>query len=275
VPAVFEALARCDGYLAIVWPQLAPSVETAGFRDSALYLADMALEAVAAELEPALTREALRVAGLGAHALEAVVATLDVFQWVTPQTLLLCAALAEAAEQPRIGGEGRPEPRATVPRETAHLAMPIVLAPLDTPPLPAIALALQLAEAPELYRALAALPDGTGPAYLALAWAETQHVAVFPALRRRGRALYYYARSAARFLAQPLAADAAALAVAGLAPEAFVTARAVLAEALPATATMLIHCAALRVGLGLTGREEARARNCSLVRRAGAAGGYN
>jgi hypothetical protein len=28
VPVVFDALARCDGYLAIVWPRLAPSVVT-------------------------------------------------------------------------------------------------------------------------------------------------------------------------------------------------------------------------------------------------------
>lgn len=253
VPSVFDALGRCDGYLDLVWPQLAPSVETAGFRDSALYLADMALEAVESEFEPALTRAALRAADLDAHALEAVAATLDVFQWVTPQTLLLCAALAEAAERPLVGGEGPAEPRLTLPHESLHLTTPIVLAPLHTPPLPAIAAALELPEAPDLYRVFAALQGG-GPS-LEAAWAVTQHLAVFPALRRRGRALYYYARSAARFLAYPLAADADALAAAGLPNEALAAARAVLSDAVPATATMLMHWAALRAGLGLTTRE--------------------
>src|SRR5262245_14498945 len=100
LPVVFERLARCGGYLGHVWSQLAPSVETEGFRQSALYLADMALDAVEADLEPGSTLEALRDAGVDAATLERIVAMLDVFQWVTPQTLLLLAALTEASEQP-------------------------------------------------------------------------------------------------------------------------------------------------------------------------------
>ena len=46
VPEVVLALARAEGVLEAVWPQLAPSVDTAGFLGSALYMADMALEAV-------------------------------------------------------------------------------------------------------------------------------------------------------------------------------------------------------------------------------------
>lgn len=247
VPEAFEALARCDGYLDVVWAQLAPSVETAGFRDSALYLADMALDAAAAELEPAEASAAL---------LDPIVSTLDAFQWVTPQTLLVCAALLEATERPRVGGEGRTEPRLTLPREAAHLATSIVLASPDVPPLPAIAAALQVRDAPDLYRALASIPSSAADdvSVVERAWSETQHLAALPTLRRRGRALYYYARSAARFLAYPLTADAEALGAAGLAPDARAAAREVLADAVPATATMLMHIAALRVRLGLTER---------------------
>lgn len=252
---MFDRLARCDGYLDFVRPQLAPSVETAGFRDSARYLAAMALEAVEAELGAAAPDAPLTF-NLRPDALAAAVAMLDVFQWVTPQALLLCAALAEAAEQPSVGGEGRAEPRVTLPRETAHLETPIVLAAPEVRPLPTIASALQLTTAPDLYRALATLP-AAGPSYVELAWGETQYLAAFPALRRRGRALYYYARSAARFLACPLEADAAALARAGVSVEAFAAARAVLADAVPALATELMHCAALHAGLGLTAREVA------------------
>ncbi len=251
---MFDRLARCEGYLDAVWSRLAPSVETAGFRDSARYLADMALEAVEAELGVAAPGAPLTF-DLRPDALEAAVASLDVFQWVAPQALLLCAALAEAAEQPSVGGEGRAEPRITLPREMVHLETQIVLAAPELLPLPTIASALQLITAPDLYRALATLPGGGPPSYLELAWGETQHLAAFPALRRRGRALYYYARSAARFLAYPLEADAAALARAGVSVEAFAAARAVLADAVPALATELMHCAALRARLGLTARE--------------------
>src|SRR5687767_9153164 len=54
VPEVFETLEQ-TGYLASVWPQLKPSVETAGFLSSALYMADMALEAVLETYEPQLS----------------------------------------------------------------------------------------------------------------------------------------------------------------------------------------------------------------------------
>lgn len=247
VPAALKALAGCGHYLDVVWPQLAPSVETAGFRDSARYLADMALDAVRVELEPA---DASRPLDLDPVLSEAARAVLDVFHAVLPQTLLLCAALSEAAQQPRVGGDGHAEPRLTLPGEAAHLAIRIVLATPNTPPLPVIASTLQLAVAPDLYRALATLP-GDGPeSFIERAWGETQHLAAFPPVRRRGRALYYYARSAARFLAYPLEADAAALERASVPGEAFEAARSVLADAVPALATELMHCAALSVLLG-------------------------
>ncbi len=249
VPALFEVLDR-TGYLAHVWPQLASSVETAGFIGSALYMADMALDAVEAEYEPQLSRESLLARGLARTDLDALLATLEVFQWVQPQTLLLCAALAEAWERPRVGGQGRPEPRVTTVRETANLAAAIELAPPDTPPLPEVAETLQLETPPELYRAVA-----RWPVYLDAAWAELQHLAAYPALRRRGRALYYYARSASRFLATPLEASREALAAAGLSEAALDASHAAIQEALPLTATMMVHCSAMRFGLGVRTRE--------------------
>ena len=69
-----QALAEVDGYLAHVWPQVAASVDTAGFLGSALYMADMALdavEAVEAEYEPVVYAGAARRAGLRYDELDA------------------------------------------------------------------------------------------------------------------------------------------------------------------------------------------------------------
>ena len=74
------------------------------------------------------------------------------------------------------------------------------------------------------------------PGSVAVAWEARQHLAAYPGFRRRGRALYFYARSSARFLSQPLRADAQALAAAGVPAEAIEQARTILGDALPALA---------------------------------------
>ncbi len=253
VPRVFEQLAACDTYLDVVWTQLAPSVDTAGFRGSALYLADMALDAVLETYEPVLSPQSLESRSVSAEDVRDILGALDVLHWVQPQTLLICAALAEAFEADRVGGEGRPEPRDTTDRERTHLATPLHLVALDVEPLPTIAAMLQLDEAPELYRTAA-----EWPAYLEAAWGELQHFPAYPPLRRRARALYYYARSSARFLAQPLEANAETLAARGVPAEAIALARATVEDALPMLATMVMHCAALRAALGVADHEVVR-----------------
>lgn len=253
VPRVFEQLAACDAYLDVVWPQIAPSVETAGFIGSALYLADMALDAVLETYEPVLSPHSLESRGVSAEDVRDILATLDVLHWVQPQTLLICAALAEAFEAERVGGEGRPDPRETTDRERTHLATPLRLTAPDAASLPVIAASLQLDEAPELYRAVAGWP-----VYLEAAWDELQHFPAYPPLRRRARALYYYARSSARFLAQPLEANAESLTARGVSAEAIALARATVDDALPLLATMVVHCAAMRAALGVTDHEVVR-----------------
>ncbi len=250
VPDVLSRLAGAGRYLDIVWPQLAPSVETAGFLGSALYMADMALDAAEEVYEPVLGRASLLEGGLREEELRAVEAVLDVFHWVQPQELLLCAAIAEAWEQPRVGGQGRSEPRVTSEREVRHLATAVELASPDAGVLPEVAETLQLAAAPELYRAVARWPR-----YLDPVWEELQHLAAYPPFRRRGRALYYYARSSSRFLAQPIEASRAALLAQGLSADDLALVQATLDAALPALATMMMHCCAMRVGLGITARE--------------------
>ena len=199
VPDVAADLARCEGVLEAVWPQLAPSVDTAGFLGSALYMADMALEAV---YEPELSPQSLLGGALTDGDLERLLGVLDVFHWVQPQLLLLCAALAEAQDAPAVGGQGRLAPRETSERERAHLTTEVELASPGAGPLPEVAKLLQLPAPPELYRAVAVWPG-----YLEAAWEELQHLVAYPLFRQRGRGLYYYGRSSSRFLAQPLRAN--------------------------------------------------------------------
>jgi hypothetical protein len=253
VPGVFRALDAAPGYLDGCWPRIAPSVETAGFVGSALYLADMARDAVVEDYEPMLSPARLAERGVDADEVARILDVLDVLLWVQPQVLLICAALLEALDSALVGGQGRAEPRETTDSERRHLATPVTLLAPETAPLPGIAEALQTAEPPDLYRAVA-----VWPAYLDFAWDELQHLSAYPPLRRRARALYYYARSSTRALAFPLAASTEALLAAGVTVAAIADARATLEAALPVLSTMVVHCAAMRAGLGATAHEVAR-----------------
>ena len=254
VPSVVHQLGDTEGFLSAVWPQLAPSVDTAGFLGSALYMADMALDAVEEVYdEPTLSRESLLAGALSEDDLERVIAVLDVFHWLQPQLLLLLAALAEAHDAPAVGGQGRPAPRAPSGREQVHIDTPVELASPQAGQLPEVPAELQLDAPPDLYRAIAVWPG-----YFEAVWDELQHLAAYPLFRQRGRALYFYARSSSRFLAVPLRADEAALREAGMRPEAIARARTIVDRELSAVSTMMMHCTAMRVGLGLREREVVR-----------------
>ena len=59
----------------------------------------------------------------------------------------------------------------------------------------------------------------------------------------------------ARFLAQPVRANAEALRAGGLSEAAIATAKQAVDAALPALATLMMHAEAMRVGLGVHDRE--------------------
>lgn len=250
-PELFERLhAEAPAYLAYVWPVLAASIDTAGFLGSALYMADMALDACEEAYAPVRSRDGFLADGVASEAIASVESVLDVFHYLLPQALLAGAALAEAFERPSVGGQGRPDPREPRDREQRHLATEVPLATSTTSVLPAVADLLQVSEPPALYRAVA-----VHPAYLEAAWEELQHLGAYPDFRRRGRGLYYYARSGSRFLAAPLEANTEALQLAGVPDAEIDVARNIVDAAVPTLATMLMHCTAMRLALGHAERE--------------------
>ena len=251
VPSPIVRLAEvAPGYLEVVWPRVASSVNAAGFLGSALYLADIALAEVEASYEPVLTPEALREAGVAERDVAFILDVIDVFHYGQPQLLLLLAALAEAFGRDRVGGYGKADPREVTERERRHLVLDLRLASPEAGLLPEVGAAMNLDTPPDLYRAVAVWPR-----YLEVAWEELQHLAAYPPFRRRGRGLYFYARSGARFLAEPLEADPAALRAAGLDDATIDAARVAVDDALPAVAMMIMHAEAMRLGLDVRTRE--------------------
>ena len=250
LPDAVDRLAAVEGYLEVVWPRVRSSVETAGFLGSAMYMTDMALDAVEQVYEPVFTRADLAAAGASEADLSGLEGVIDVFHYVQPQVLLVLAALAEAMGREEVGGYGKPDPRPLTQREERHLTTDVPSVPGDTSPLPEVVEVLGLPEPPDLYRAVAATPG-----YLEVAWQELQHLAAYPDFRRRGRGLYYYARSGARFLADPLRANPEALREAGLDDATIEAAGATLNASLPAIAMMMMHAEAMRLGLGVATRE--------------------
>jgi hypothetical protein len=256
-PELFQRLyMEAPHYLAQVWPVLAASINTAGFLGSALYMADMALDACEEVYEPVISREGLVEAGVASEDLSAVDLVLDVFHYLQPQALLAGASLAEAFDRPSVGGQGRPDLRDLREREVRHLSTKVLLADPASSVLTEVVELLQVSEPPALYRAMASWPE-----YLEPAWEELQHLGAYPDFRRRGRGLYYYARSGSRFLAEPLEANVDELRALGVSDAEIAVARAIVDATVPVLATMMMHCTAMRLGLGHAEREVVQAES--------------
>ena len=249
LPELFARLEVSPSYMTHIWPAISTSVDTAGFLASALYLADMSLDAVESVYTPISTRNDLLLS-IADEELVKIEAVLDVFQYLQPQVLLIGAALAEGFEQPVVGGGGRIEPRQQRQRESQHLVTEVPRMTSEGVLISNVAKTLQLSEIPQIYGVLA-----HWPAYLEKSWSELQHLSSYPEFRRRGRALYYYARSSARFLSEELHADPDTLLEAGVTGQEIDDAREIVESAIPALAMMVMHCSAMRLALGYNERE--------------------
>ena len=251
IPSLFNQLETdAPNYLTYIWPTVMKSIDTQGFLGSALYMADMALDACELVYEPQTSRSDLVSHGMTNTDIQELEAVLDLFHYVQPQVLLIGAALAEAFNREQIGGQGSVQVRELSDREKNHLNIEVKMDDADHSFFSNIIDVLQLKRAPDLYRAL-----GKWQLAVNIFWDELQHLATYPDFRRRGRALYYYARAGSKFLAVPLNADIASLKKIGISDEEIMRAQQIVNDNVPVLAMMIMHSTAIRLALGHSTRE--------------------
>jgi len=241
IPSPFLRLSDIPEYLTHVWPAVKLSIDTMGFLNSALYMADMAMEATEEVYEPIFCPASDEIKEL-AH-------VIDVFHYVQPQILLTLAALREALDRDSVGGAGSVELRSPIERELVHRDTEIASGG-EFEESDDIASVLGLDSPPDLYQSLAHFPK-----FLGSVWLEIRELQAYPEFRRRARALYYYSKSGARFLASPLSANNLILGELGVNSEEISKIRDCLEEELLQTATMMMHVEAMRLVLGINTRE--------------------
>ena len=173
IPDVFVRLLEFPDY----------SIETVGFLNSALYMADMALDAAQDVYEPVLDHDAYSPeTKVDQGSLRSAV---DLFHYVQPQLLLVLAGLAEAFDRQEIGGYGSAEVRPRTKREDAHLAAGLKLSDQFSEAAD-ICDVLGTSKVPDIYRS-----TGEFPNFVELFWQEVKELHSYPDFRRRSRGLYY------------------------------------------------------------------------------------
>ncbi|MEE2875739.1 MAG: halocarboxylic acid dehydrogenase DehI family protein [Chloroflexota bacterium] len=247
VPEVFVRLAEFPNYFRHVWPQLVPSIETVGFLKSALYMADMALDAAQDVYEPVLDHDAYWPET--AVDQESLRLAVDLFHYVQPQLLLVLAGLAEAFDREEIGGYGSVEVRPRTKREDTHFATGLIFSDQFSEGAD-IRGVLGTSRVPDIYRS-----TGEFPNFVELFWQEVKELHSYPDFRRRSRGLYYYARSATKFLANPIRASEADLLKLDLEVQDILVLRELIDDELLQTAVMMMHAECMRIVLGDTARE--------------------
>lgn len=247
VPEIFIRLSEFPKYLEHVWPQMVPSIETVGFLSSALYMADMALDAAQDVYEPVLDHDAYSPET--AVDRESLRSTVDLFHYVQPQLLLVLAGLAEAFDRQEIGGYGSAEVRPRTKREDTHLAAGLKLSDQFSEAAD-ICEVLGTSKVPDIYRS-----TGEFSNFVELFWQEVKELHSYPDFRRRSRGLYYYARSATKFLANPIRASEADLQKLDLEVQDISAIRELIDDELLQTAVMMMHAECMRIVLGDTARE--------------------
>ena len=250
-PSLFNQLETdAPKYLSYIWPSVIKSIDTQGFLNSALYMADMALDACELVYDPQTDRSDLMLQGMTSIEIQELETVLDLFHYVQPQVLLIGAALADAFDREQVGGQGSDQLRGLNNREKNHLITEVKMVDANHPFFSNIINVLQLNEAPDLYRAL-----GKWEFAVNIFWDELQHLATYPDFRRRGRALYYYARAGSKFLAVPLNANSSSLKKLGISDEEIIRAQQIINDHVPVLAMMIMHCTAIRLALGNSTRE--------------------
>lgn len=244
VPEEIRALATFPVYLELVWPQLRPNLDQAGFAFSAAFIADRALDFARSFYEPTYTPDDI-AAAIGADR-SVLRQTLRALHYGAPQVMLIAGALLEALKFDAAGGKGRAGERDAEHSERMMRRAPVVVTEEEdaTDDVAAVYRAVRsvttLPYVPIEFRVIA-----RWPAYLRMAWDDLEHVIPHPEYRMRRRSLSYYSAGGTHYFTHPVRLGRPALREAGMSDEAIAALQATLEVFATSTPAQLLHTVAL------------------------------
>tara|TARA_B110000196_G_C21145188_1_gene666181 strand:- start:2507 stop:3310 length:804 start_codon:yes stop_codon:yes gene_type:complete len=245
LPTPFKKLGQHKIYFEIFFMQILDSIDTQGFIDNALYVADISLEPV--EFIIAMNEHKKFFNKYDLEFKKNITSILNIFDYQQPQVLLILAALLEAFENDTVGGNGSLAPRIDRTQEKDNQKFNLVLPDSED-----FHLSKEFEElfesdsVPDLYLSLTNHQD-----YLVYIWENLQHLSSFPDVRKRIRGIYYYAISSSKFLAKPIHGSVQECISVGISLDEINAIKGLLSSNLSMYSTMIMHCAAMRVGLGI------------------------
>tara|TARA_B110000438_G_C15793136_1_gene641650 strand:- start:1350 stop:2165 length:816 start_codon:yes stop_codon:yes gene_type:complete len=245
LPTPFKKLSKHKIYFENFFMQILPSIDTQGFIDNALYVSDVSLEPAESIISINEHKNFFKEYDLEFK--QNITAILNIFDYQQPQVLLILAALLEAFENDTVGGNGSMVARIDLIQEKDNQKFHLVLPDYEDFYLYKEFEELFGADSvPDLYLSLTNHQD-----YLVYIWENLQHLSSFPDLRKRIRGIYYYAISSSKFLAKPIHGSVQECISLGISLDEINVIKELIHSSLSMYSTMIMHCAAMRVGLGI------------------------
>lgn len=248
LPKVLEDLSQHNNYSEKVIPQLFASINTQGFINNAMYINDMSYEPIEAIIN--LNQHKVFLDNKKFTNLDELINILNIFQYQQPQMLLILAALQESFNHISIGGKGEKNARKYSENELNNKSYNLFLFDPDK-----FLYKNQFKEIfetnliPDLYLGVAKFND-----YLIFIWEQLQHLYTFPEIRKRSRGLYYYALSSSKHFAYPIEGDDTYCLKNNIDKNEIADIQQILQSHLYMYSIMIMHCTAMRVGLGCNKR---------------------
>ena len=248
LPKVFEDLFQYNNYAEKIIPQLFASVDTQGFINNAMYINDMSLEPIEDIIN--LNQHKVFFDKNEFTNFNELISVLDIFQYQQPQMLLILAALQESFNHLSLGGQGDKTKREFTEDEIRNKRNNLSL--FDQEKFIYKKNFKEIFETnlvPDLYLGIAKFNE-----YLIFIWEHLQHLYAFPEIRKRSRGLYYYALSSSKYFAYSMQSDLEYCLKNNINKNEIEEIQLILQSHLFMYSIMIMHCTAMRVGLGYNQR---------------------
>ena len=248
LPKVFEELFQYNNYSETIIPQLFASIDTQGFINNAMYIHDMSFEPIE------------DIINLNQHKeffdkneyvnFNELISLLDIFQYQQPQMLLILSALQESFNHLSLGGQGDKSIRKYTENELRNKRNKLHLVDQDKFIYKkTFKEVFETNSVPDLYLGIAKFNE-----YFLFIWDHLQHLYTFPEIRKRSRGLYYYALSSSKYFAYSIQSDVEYCLKNNINKNEISEIQIILQSHLFMYSMMIMHCTAMRVGLGYNQR---------------------